>query len=176
MRQISAAAHGPGLGQTLHCCVGLQWGSCVGLQGSQSLLSSPVPIPKQEMLSQVQTMLEQMGIAENHQVVTARLSCSTHSPAVPLAAIPGVGRSSPADLLTLVSHCPQSRGFPGPCLPLPHCHSPCSHLGKLSRSLGSQGMAEPGAQLRAEAAAQHGHINAGRNMLLCASGFVMEHV
>lgn len=100
-----------------------------GCKSSQSCVGSPVTIPKQEMLSQVQTVLEKMGIDGNHQVMTACSSCSTHSPAVPLAAISGVGRSSPADLCTcagstLVSHCPQSGGLPGPCLPLHHCQSP----------------------------------------------------
>lgn len=132
-------------------CSGVQLWGC---KSSQSHVGSPLTISKQEMLSQAQTMLQQMGIAENHQVVTACSSCSTHSPAVPVAAVPGVGRSSPADPSagsTLVSHCPQSRGLPGPCLPLHHCQSPCRHLEKHSCSLalGSQGMAGPGAQLRA---------------------------
>lgn len=83
-----------------------------GCKSSQSRIGSPVTIPKQEMLSQAQTTLERMGIAENHQVVTACSSCSTHSPAVPLAAIPGVGRASPADLCTLLQAAPRCHTVP----------------------------------------------------------------
>lgn len=83
-----------------------------GCKISQSCVGSPVTIPKQEMLSQAQTMVQQMGMAENHQVVTACSSCSTHSPAAPLAAIPGVGRSSPADLCTLLQAAPWCHPVP----------------------------------------------------------------
>lgn len=154
---LSAAAHGP----VLWGCSGAQVWGC---KSSQSHVSSPATIPKQEMLAQAQTMLEQTGIAENHQVVTACSSCSTHSSAVPLAAIPGVADPAPQTCTPScrqhpVSHCPQSRGLPGPCLPLLHCQSLYSHLEKqLLPGSWVQGNGRARSPAQGRAAAQHGHI------------------
>lgn len=183
----SAAARGPGPSQTLHRCArGCSGARVWGCKGSRSCSGSPVTSPEQQIHPQTQTMLEQTGTAGNNQVVTAsssrggsgrpppRSPARLQSPvwAEPaLRALPEAAGSTPACMLSPRPGCST--------VPSTAVDSPCSYLGKRrwSPALGPRGAQwgrEPGSERRLEA--QRAYINAGRNMLLCASGFVMEHV
>jgi len=198
------AACGPGPSQTLHCCAeGCSGDRVWGCKGSRSCSGSPVTVPEQQIPRQIQTMLEQMGTAGSDQLVTASssrsgsghpLSCS------PTGLQPLVWAVSPghpprgcwqhprvhAVLQTGCSPGPSTaehrQGQAASCntpAPVHRCGQPLRLLGRAALVPGPRtlwGAAGPGVWLRSEASAQSGQINAGRKMLLCASGFVMEHV
>lgn len=162
-------------------CPRLRRGSCVGLQGPQSRSGSRVTVPEQQIPPppQIHTLLQQTGTAGNDRPVTA--SSSRGGWGRPLSHVPAWAEPAPpprTPSLWLLAAPPCTRG--PPARPSAHrCRQPPWPFGKAARVPGPRtpwGTAGPGAWLRAEAAARRGHINAGRNMLLCASGSVMEHV
>lgn len=168
----SAAACGSVPSQTPRCCArGCSGAPAWGCRGSRSCSSSPVTVPKPQILSQAQRMLEQTGAAESDPLVTASASRRGSGPRSRVAPAGGGPQRWSLQPCALC---------PGPWAAAPQsgCCPCCARAVPGGSSAGAQPWdptAQQGREPSSEQRLQH-HVNARQKMLLCASGFVMEHV